>query len=206
MDDVIGKLRIANGARFDSARTEQTRVDSCTNGTREGVLETIQDWASSEDDAQKHIFWLNGLAGIGKSTIATTIAKWAQAKEAPEKRILGGSFFFSRDAKELSDPCLVFPTLASQLSQFDSRYKRALYDVLRADNDVASSKLQMQFDGLIHKPLSTCLRERPILIVLDALDECSSEVDVKEILRILLHADTVRSESGGPKFSYSYYE
>lgn len=195
IDDVVNRLHVAEGARFDSWRSEQTRVESCSEGTQEGVLKTIQDWATGTNDARKHIFLLNGLAGIGKSTIAMTIAKWARA----QADILGASFFFSRADHQLSSPRLVFSMLASQLAQFDERYKRALYDVLRADNGIGSANLQSQFDNLVLKPLSACDRERRVLIVIDALNECSPEKDVQEMLRILLCSDVASSESGGPK-------
>ncbi len=61
MDDVVGRLHVAEGARFDSLRTEQTRTKCCSDGTRKDVLETIKRWATSAaDDGRKHIFWLNG--------------------------------------------------------------------------------------------------------------------------------------------------
>ncbi len=183
MDEVLRQLPIAKGARFDSFRSEQERKDSCSAGTREGVLEAIQEWARSVDEAREHIFWLNGLAGTGKSTIATTIAKWAR-----KEGILGGSFFFAREVAELNSPALIFPTLASQIARFDKQYKRALYDTLLEDKDIASANLTTQFDRLILGPLSTCHEGRPILIMLDALDECSPEGDVKEMIRILLRS------------------
>ncbi|KLO09665.1 hypothetical protein SCHPADRAFT_833744, partial [Schizopora paradoxa] len=192
IDDVIDQIRIAGGARFDSLRTEQTRIVSCTEGTRGGVMGTIQDWVIGTESDREHIFWLNGLAGIGKSTIATTIARWAR-----KENMLGGSFFFSRDVAELSSPALVFPTLAFQLAQFDSNYKRALYETLREDKTIASSNLEAQFDALIRRPFTSSRGERPILIVFDALDECSPESDVKEMLQILLHSDL--SIPGGPR-------
>ncbi len=42
MDETIGKLRIVDAARFNSLRTEQTRLQECTVGTREGVLKTFR--------------------------------------------------------------------------------------------------------------------------------------------------------------------
>ncbi len=122
-------------------RIEQKRFGSSHVPKERGeeVLKTIQDWATNVDDDREHIFWLNGLAGIGKSTIAMTIAEWAHA----EKKILGGSFFFARDVTELSNPALVFPTLAFQLAQFNPRYKRALSDVLQEEKDVASARLEV---------------------------------------------------------------
>ncbi len=179
MDDVLGRLRTAKGARI-----EHTPAKACSIGTREGVLKAIQGWATSTNSGGEHMFWLTGLAGTGKSTIATTIASWAR-----EKGILRGSFCFARDVAEQSSPALVFPTLASQLARFDPRYERALYDALLADKHIASTSLASQFDGLILGPLSVCWGRPPILIILDALDECSPGVDVKEMLRILSQLD-----------------
>ena len=62
----------------------------CLRGTRKGVLWEIEHWL--EDEGKQHIFWLNGLAGTGKSTIAQTFAERAFADGK-----LGASFFCSRD-------------------------------------------------------------------------------------------------------------
>jgi len=96
------------------------------------------DWATSADDGGRYLFWLYGKVAIGQTAIATTIVNWARE----EKGILGGSFFFSWYPEELRDPGLVFPALASQLAQFDSKYKCALYDVLQKDKDSVSANLQ----------------------------------------------------------------
>ncbi|KLO12413.1 hypothetical protein SCHPADRAFT_853922, partial [Schizopora paradoxa] len=179
----------AKGARFDSYEVEKAGVHPCSIGTRECVLHPIRSWAISDDQSQERIFWIDGLAGIGKSTIAMTIAKWAN-----ENGILGGSFFFVRDAIQLSDPGLLFPSLAAQLARFDPEYKVALYDVLFDDPDTATANLQKQFDELIRKPLAACCIKRPILLVLDALDECAP---ADSMLRLLLQCDTLNQR--GPE-------
>ncbi|KLO12393.1 hypothetical protein SCHPADRAFT_998146 [Schizopora paradoxa] len=193
MNEVLNRLRTAEGARFDSMRTSQTRMRPCTTRTRIGVLDTIKDWAMSTGEDREHIFWLNGLAGTGKSTIATTVADWAR-----EQKILGANFFFARDVAELNTPARVFPTLAFQLAQFDERYKRALFKALEEDKDVQSAKLEVQFDKLIRTPFEACLGERAILVMLDALDECSSEADVKDMLQVLLRCGSI-GKAGGPR-------
>ncbi len=179
MNDLINTLAHAKGASFDSYRTKKMAL--CSQGTRVDVLKTIQDWATNLDDDQGHIFWLNGLAGTGKSTLSMSIADWAKRQD-----ILGGSFFFSRDITELQNAALVFPTFAAQLAQYDLKFKRALCDVLRKKQTISSEGFTSQYDGLIRQPLSACEGRRPILIVLDALDECHPEDDVEEILRVLL--------------------
>ena len=57
------------------------------------------------------IFWLNGLAGTGKSTIAQTASERMFAEGS-----LGASFFCSRSVEDRSDLQLTFPTLAFQLA------------------------------------------------------------------------------------------
>jgi len=48
------------------------------------------DWCADPDPNSKCIFWLNGMAGTGKSTISRTIAQ-----ELAEKKRLAASFFFT---------------------------------------------------------------------------------------------------------------
>ncbi|OCK98911.1 uncharacterized protein K441DRAFT_540150, partial [Cenococcum geophilum 1.58] len=57
---------------------------------------------------ERYIFWLNGLAGIGKSTIAYTIAR----KYYEENR-LGVSFFFLKGGGDVSYAVKFFPSIAS---------------------------------------------------------------------------------------------
>ena len=52
-------------------------------------------------------FWLNGLAGTGKSTIAQTFAEMVANNGA-----LGASFFCSRDYLDRKELKNTFPTLA----------------------------------------------------------------------------------------------
>jgi chloramphenicol 3-O-phosphotransferase len=59
----------------------------------------------------RHVFWLNGLAGTGKSTIARTIARIC----ADHKR-LGASFFFSLGGGALASARHFVTTVAVQLA------------------------------------------------------------------------------------------
>ncbi|KAF9505219.1 hypothetical protein BS47DRAFT_1374330 [Hydnum rufescens UP504] len=126
------------------------------------------------------VYWLNGLAGIGKSTIAKTVAERAQ-----EKGMLGATFFFSRSDKPLRDPGLVLPTLAFQLAQSDSMLMEAIVDALKQDPGIGQRGLLSQLQGLILTPLlSISPHRRPTLLILDALDECE-EKGAAEILHLM---------------------
>ncbi|KAF9512033.1 hypothetical protein BS47DRAFT_1115291 [Hydnum rufescens UP504] len=162
----------------DSVR--ENAPSSCLEGTRVAVLEEILTWLESANGEKPPVYWLNGLAGIGKSTIAKTVAEQAQ-----EKGLLGATFFFSRSDKPLRDPGLVLPTLAFQLAQSDSMLMEVIVDALKQDPGVGQRGLLSQLQGLILTPLLTIDRHRrPILLILDALDECE-EKGAAEILHLM---------------------
>ena len=82
---MLDKCRPAQGAEY-----LQGHRRGCLKGTRETVLDEIESWA--KDPEQSPVFWLNGLAGTGKSTIAQTASERIFANGQ-----LGASFFCSRD-------------------------------------------------------------------------------------------------------------
>ena len=98
----------------------------CLKGTRRDVLQQIECWLVDEQD--QHVFWLNGLAGTGKSTITQTFAEMCYADGR-----LGASFFCSRDFEDRSNLHMIFPTLAFQLAYQYSQFRKELLQVLRAD-------------------------------------------------------------------------
>ena len=81
----------------------------CLLGTRETILDKVNVWVkgSVEGSEKSAIFWLNGLAGTGKSAIAQTVAERMAADE-----ILGASFFCSRAFEDRNNIHVIFPTLA----------------------------------------------------------------------------------------------
>lgn len=64
-------------------------IRTCLEGTRLNVQETIDTWALHPGRNHPPVFWLAGVAGIGKSTIAHTVASRLDAINQ-----LGGSFVF----------------------------------------------------------------------------------------------------------------
>jgi len=148
----------------------------CLRGTRKGVLWEIEHWVAGEQE--QSIFWLNGLAGTGKSTIAQTFSErmFADGK-------LGASFFCSRDFADRSNLQSIFPTLAFQLAYRYLPFRDKLLQVLRAHPDVARESLCSQMEKLVVNPLkASCI---PTLIIIDALDECKDDEPASAILSIL---------------------
>ncbi|KAG9048981.1 hypothetical protein FS837_011532 [Tulasnella sp. UAMH 9824] len=174
------QMILINGLRRAQARHDSSSrvgMNACFEGTRVGILQAISAWI--EDSGSSSIFWLSGMAGIGKSTIAQSVAELEESK-----RRLGASFFFSRDDTERRDPGLVCPTIAYQLAIFDDALKRSVTYALEKDPDVAFGMVKTQFEELIAKPLKGMNKSgQTVVFVLDALDECDPNSGAVEILR-----------------------
>lgn len=118
-------------ASFESTDSDiaQTRVE-CIPGTRTDVLAQLIDWAS--DPAETSFFWLNGMAGTGKSTIAQSVCNVLHAYG-----ILGANFFCSRSAgSERKDARRIVPTLVFQLAYHIEGFMAALCDVLKTPDRI----------------------------------------------------------------------
>jgi hypothetical protein len=148
----------------------------CLRGTRKDVLWEIERWSTGEQE--QTVFWLNGLAGTGKSTIAQTVAETAFADGK-----LGASFFCSRDFDKRSDLQAIFPTLAFQLAYQYPPFRKELLRVLRARPDAGQGSLCSQMEKLLVDPLKAA--NIATLIVIDALDECRDEEPSSAILSVL---------------------
>lgn len=151
------------------------------DGTRTDLLRRISEWAVSEN--QKCIFWLSGLAGAGKTTISRTVTTTFR----DEKR-LGASFFFKRGGGDQGNATRLIPTIVNQLVRKIPRMASGVRQAKRNDPKVVQKSLMEQFDKLILQPLFALEdpnHEPPTVIVIDALDECEPEEDIRAILKFL---------------------
>ena len=140
------------------------------------MLNEIDSW--TKDFNQSPVFWLNGLAGTGKSTIAQTVSQWILADGQ-----LGASFFCSRDFEDRSNLHFIFPTLAFQLAHKFPQFRSLLVPLLQSDPDVVHESLYRQMEKLIVEPLRSA--DVSTVIVIDALDECKDEEPSSAILSVL---------------------
>uniref|UniRef100_L2FYC2 Vegetative incompatibility protein het-e-1 n=1 Tax=Colletotrichum fructicola (strain Nara gc5) TaxID=1213859 RepID=L2FYC2_COLFN len=175
-------LCVVNEARFDSADVQDR--PRCENGTRVRVQELIYNWAN--DDSGEPFFWLVGPAGTGKSTVARTITdSWAKRKQ------LAAGYFFKRGEKGRNDTSRLFATIAVQLADtipyFQEHLRRSIDGM---DGDAIGERgLTTQFDKLIMNPLialeSVHSSRQPMVIVIDALDECERPEHLSQVITLL---------------------
>ena len=154
----------------------------CLPGTRKSVLGEMLGWA--KNPRSRHIYWLNGMAGTGKSTIAQTFS--AMVAEAG---ILGASFFCSRDYHDRKELKKIFPTIAYQLACRYPAFRDNIVQVIKRDPTVARNSLTSQLKNLIVDPLSST--NISCVVVIDALDECIDDQPASAILSVLGHVENL---------------
>ena len=124
------------------------------------------------------MYWLNGLAGTGKSTIAQTVAQRTFADGQ-----LGASFFCSRDFEDRSNLRFIFPTIAAQLARRYTEFRSILIPLVQSDPEIVRESLYGQMDKLMVQPLVKSAIST--VIVIDALDECKDDEPASAILSVL---------------------
>ncbi|KAI2884669.1 hypothetical protein CBS63078_11313 [Aspergillus niger] len=178
--DPLDKLPITSGAAFDSYTTNQDD-SQCLPGTRADLLEQIEKWVRSPDESC--FFWLQGMAGTGKSTIARTLASSFKAHGSTVV-----SFFFKRGEQDRGNARGFFATISKQLAVGLPDLSPGIREAISSDPDITAKSLKKQFDTLIFQPLVD-LGEKaprtPLIMVIDALDECEVDNDIRDILQIL---------------------
>ncbi|KAF7334802.1 WD40 repeat-like protein [Mycena sanguinolenta] len=165
---LTSELSYAPNALFNAAGKAGTSSrQACTPNTRENLLDRLETWALDPGvETEDSVFWLSGMAGTGKSTIAYTLCERLRACGR-----LGASFFCSRNEEQTRTRKFIIPTILGQLV---SAYK-PLIDILR---DVPLRLLDPvpndHINELLVSPWSAAWqhkRQAPLVIVIDALDE-----------------------------------
>jgi hypothetical protein len=151
--------------------------------TRIQLLADIISW--TEEPAAPVVFWLNGLADTGKSTMARTVCECLAEKDR-----LAASFFISRQVAERCHAPNVLRTITYQLASQSPAFSAAISATLQDSPSLASSEvLQKLATELLFKPAGGLASDTRLLIVVDALDECTEDSGGRaggELLPILL--------------------
>jgi hypothetical protein len=171
-------LRPIRQAEFDARNS----APGCMADTRTYVLGLIKLWSEGPPIGLS-VFWLAGMAGTGK----TTIAKTACEQFAVADR-LGASFFASHADKDRRDPCCILRTVAYQLAKKIPAMFRQVYKSVKEEYDISSRPLEEQLQKILVTPLLSAKNAIPdnTIIVIDALDECNKPESM-ELIRLLAY-------------------
>ncbi|KAJ7852779.1 hypothetical protein B0H14DRAFT_2759308, partial [Mycena olivaceomarginata] len=143
----------------------------CLAGTRTDVLDGIIQWLNTPSDTSK-ILWLSGVAGSGKSTIATSISQHFRNLQR-----LGAFIFFDRNNLANSNPATVLHSIAYKLAQVNRQIWDTLCEAINCQPDIVNAPIGTQFQELLLGPFNSAQinNQEPVIIILDALDECSNK-------------------------------
>ncbi|KAF5362588.1 hypothetical protein D9757_013311 [Collybiopsis confluens] len=160
LKELAKELPYSKEAFFDTDMGVQNGRRFCTPGTRTQILGTIEAWAATLNPYSPSGYWISGMAGTGKSTIAMSLS-------------------------ECNNYHRIIPTLSYQLAKFSGLFASALREALAPDLDLCLKKPAVQVEYLLIRPwekVAGKLKCIPI-VVIDALDEC---VDVFHLLEPLM--------------------
>ncbi|KAG8783738.1 hypothetical protein FRC12_019396 [Ceratobasidium sp. 428] len=172
---LLDKLKLADNASFDPSR-------ACLPGTREAVITDIVDWCNSSNNTDNFL-WVHGHAGLGKSTIATSVCQ-----RLGNQKVLAASFFCKRDNEARRDPQRLLTTVIRGLAQWHSGYAQALVLAIESDNSVCRAPMQTQYDKLVvdlFTDPTVLARGDCLVFIVDALDECGDRTTRRQILEQL---------------------
>jgi hypothetical protein len=158
---------------------------------------TLNTWLS-DDERRWTFLWLSGPAGVGKSAVAQTFAE-----HALKIGQLGAAFFFSR-LQIRDSPNGVIVTIAFQLAKRDAGYNHLITHILSCDPSIVDKSLRNQFQELIINPFTvlaaqptiTSTTRKPLVVIIDGLDECSNEFSQRELIKLI--GEYVESSKAGP--------
>ena len=147
----------SDNAIYNVSAKNLTR-SGCTKDTRVTILKKICDWALDSSANSPSVFWLNGMAGTGNSTIAYTIAQDFDRHGDPNlPKILAATFFCSWQLEDTRQQIYIIPTLSYQLARHSGSFCNAL-----STGNVDSTKiLENQMEDLLVSPWQSSSGKRP---------------------------------------------
>src|SRR5258708_4387044 len=95
-------------------------------GTRQFILDQIVTWVANPQE--QNIYWLYGLPGIGKSSLAHSICE-----NLHTQKHLAAAFFCRRDDPNLSDLRNILPTFIYKLAIIFPPFRTIVAECLRKD-------------------------------------------------------------------------
>ncbi|KAJ7791624.1 WD40 repeat-like protein [Mycena olivaceomarginata] len=191
----LEKLGPINEVRY-ATLARKPPVKPCAAGTREEVVDKIISWCKDTSPDVPAVYWLSGMAGTGKTTIAYTVCE--RLFDDGKASRLGASFFCWRQIDAGRKRGNIIPTLTFQLAHQLPAFRRAL---LESNVDTNPPPPRSHLDDLIIKMWDASIDDReglpPLVVVIDALDELEDDEDQNSFLQDLIskieeHKDHLR--------------
>ncbi|KAG6855397.1 hypothetical protein H0H87_003614 [Tephrocybe sp. NHM501043] len=156
---LLATLSPVHDAHYNSSYSETVKRHRCTPQTREGILADLKAWVNNPGSSK--VYWLNGMAGTGKTTIMYNACQKAHA---------------------------IVPSIAFQLAGYSSAFRSSLCGVIEQEPHTISSNVETQFSKLVVQPMKAVQNNMPpgVVIVIDALDECENGPLAELLLQTLL--------------------
>ncbi|QRW00934.1 hypothetical protein RhiJN_28952 [Ceratobasidium sp. AG-Ba] len=172
----LKELRPVELASYNTSR-------QCLDGTRVRIIDTLVAWAQGSNEPVR-LAWVHGLAGLGKSSIMTSVCK-----QLDDIGALVCSFFCKQDSPDLRDPRRVLMTIVCELAQRWDAYGSAVAHVICKNIALHSKHIQQLYDILVTEPWRSVsqaeLPKQTFAVIIDALDECEDAITRRQLLMCL---------------------
>ncbi|KAG8753330.1 hypothetical protein FRC11_007520, partial [Ceratobasidium sp. 423] len=173
--EILNQLRPMDPSGYDPDQ-------ACLDGTREAVLSKILTWTQNRDNSESFM-WISGQAGMGKTSIATSLCQRLDNIGA-----LAGSFFCQHDHPDLSDPLRVINNLVHEFSMQCPAYAYEVAYAIRANRRACNAHLSLRYEHLVKRPierLKSLSMPMTLVAIVDGLDECGDRDSREKILHKL---------------------
>lgn len=150
---------------------------TCIPNTHEELLSKLNLWA--DDPSGVRTYFMSGVEGAGKTTIAYTLAK-----ELESRGQLGASFFCTPTSPECRDATQIVPNIAYQFAQHSTPFLHVLCEVIGKE-PTRIQNIAASFHRLVKIPLLRVKEKIPpnLVVIIDGLDQCD---DDSEVLKLVL--------------------
>ncbi|KZP11939.1 hypothetical protein FIBSPDRAFT_837088 [Athelia psychrophila] len=172
---ILKELRYAADASYEPSK-------ACLPGTRKDALDEIHRWINKADgDDTARLLVLTGVAGFGKSAIANSVAQ----HYATVNR-LGSFFCFSRADQAGRHPGNILSTISRDIADLDPHWKAALCNVVETNHSLGTTgSTILQMKNFILEPAKALAIVGPVVVIIDALDECADGLGRASLLQAL---------------------
>ncbi|KAG8758697.1 hypothetical protein FRC11_003232, partial [Ceratobasidium sp. 423] len=175
--DILNLLNPLDPSGYDPSQ-------ACLDGTRKAVLKRIITWTQNRKNPESFM-WISGQAGMGKTSIATSLCRYLD-----NNRALAGSFFCKREDPNFGDPHRLLNNLVYEITTQCPPYAHEVTKAIRANRRLCTAHFDIRYEGLVKDPLQrlkSLSAPAPLIVVVDALDECRDCDSRRQVMRILLN-------------------